>query len=558
MLDKGSPIYRLLALFVVLAMLAFAAVACGGGEEEEEAGTTPAASPGAATPGATAEAGAPKMGGILHTSYYKDPLYLDIHQNSDMTGVLPFLQATVNYLFRFGHDNVIENDLVESWEQPDATTYILHLVKGVKWQNLPPVNGREFTSADVKWNIERFSAPQPQFSYAENFKGVFKSIETPDNYTVKLTLNQPNAFLMPYLAYPALVMFAKEQVEAAPDQKLTDMVIGTGPFMFESYSRAVGAKYKKNPDYFKKDEAGNQLPYLDGYEVAILTDVTARATAFSTKQIDMGGAGSSAETKRFKELAPDATYELVHIGHQGAIVMNEKQKPFDDVRVRQAVKYASDQQGYIQAVQDGLADVAVGPIPQVFKDWALPASEAYKPDLEKAKALLAEAGYPNGFKVKCLATDFVPTYMDEDVVMKDQLAKVGIEVELDTKNWGEWVMLSYGKRYQMFAYVDQIFPVMDLWLYRRFHTGASGNWTSYSNPQADQLMEQIRVTLDDTERKTLMDEVQRIIVEDTPHVFLWEMQSWSNRWPYVKNYDSAIYALGGYGYYQFETVWLDK
>ena len=565
MLHRNAGLVRVTALGALAVLLAIAVAACGGGEEEKTPGRTPEASPAAGgTAAVTATtAAAPKYGGTLHVADVTDPLHVDAHRSGD-SRALTYSSPVTNHLIRLGVEGKLLPDLADSWEQPDATTFVLHLHKGVRWQDVPPVNGREFTSADVKYNIERFTGSPITFIFADIFKGVLKTdggIELPDDYTVKFNLTSPNVHFPYIVAHPALVMVAREQVEAAGDKKLTDSVIGTGPFILTKYSRAVGAEMKKNPNYWRKDAQGNAMPYLDGINIAIITDPTARTVAFKTKQLDT----TTVEPTLLKDLTrdvPDAVVAEVSSGTPLAIRVKTYEKPFDDLRMRKVLQYATNRQEYIDTMYDGHASPLYGPIPALFGKWALPEADGAKYDLEKAKALMAEAGYAGGVKVKCMTTSAITSFADANVIMKQQLAKVGIDVDMEMVSWAEYVMRAYGGQggHVIFAYYDLAHPSIDMYFRLRFRTDASG-WSSHrwTNPKVDELIDKQREVTNEEERLEMVHEIQRLIVDEGPYVFILSTKGIYCRWPSVKNYEPRLFEVNLYGgSWQYESVWLEK
>src|SRR5213083_520190 len=166
---------------------------------------------------------------------------------------------------------VIEGDLAESWTQPNETTYVFKLRRGVKWHNKPPVNGRELTAEDVRYTVERFLTVKGNAN-AYMLRSVDK-VEAPDKYTVKFTLKEPYAWFLDILANPmAVAIVAKEAVEKfGGDLKKPEATIGTGPWMLDSYRPNVGMTFVRNPSYFV---AG--LPHVDKIEVFVDEDKASR------------------------------------------------------------------------------------------------------------------------------------------------------------------------------------------------------------------------------------------------------------------------------------------
>ena len=183
-------------------------------------------------------------------------------------------------------DLTLKGDLAESWEgNSDYRVWTFKLKRGVKWHNMPPVNGRELVAADIKYCFEAYAKEGVQaFTFGE-----IEDIETPDKYTVRVHLKSPNTMFPQNLAEPVAVIFPKEVLEE--DGDLKKRMIGTGPFMLKEHTRKVRAVLVRNPDYFEKG-----TPYVDEYHILSTPDAATRLAAFRTGQSDihwMAGLGDA-------------------------------------------------------------------------------------------------------------------------------------------------------------------------------------------------------------------------------------------------------------------------
>ena len=235
----------------------------------------------------TATAQTPKRGGTLSLRLW-DPPHFDPHLT---------ISYKINVLYTFSHSRLlkhkagpgvtpgtfpIEGDLAESWTQPNETTYIFKLRKGVRWHNKPPVNGRELTADDVKYTFDRFVTEKGNANRA--MMAALDKVEVVDKYTVKFTLKEPYVWFLDMVSNPmALAIIPKEAVEKFGDLKKPESVIGTGPWMLDSYRPNVGATYVRNPSYFLPG-----LPYIDKVEVTIDEDNASRMAAFIAGKYDLG------------------------------------------------------------------------------------------------------------------------------------------------------------------------------------------------------------------------------------------------------------------------------
>src|ERR671922_951448 len=233
------------------------------------------------------EAGPPKRGGILRVRGF-DPPNFDHHLTS--TG---FTQSAASFVYsklvrhKVGADVapgtfIIEPDLAERWEELGDTTYVFHLRQGVKWHNKPPVNGREFVAEDVKFTYDRFLTEK-----ANGNRYLLDSvdrIEVVDRYTVKFVLKEPFVWFINVLGTPrSMWIIAPEVVQQYGDLKKPESAIGTGPFLLDRYEPNVKTVFKRNPDYFLKDQ-----PYIDGVEWLVLEDESTGLAMYRTGQLDCG------------------------------------------------------------------------------------------------------------------------------------------------------------------------------------------------------------------------------------------------------------------------------
>src|SRR5712692_10274558 len=299
-----------------------------------------------------AEAGQPKRGGILRVRGY-DPPHFDHHLtlNFKTNTTLSFAYSTL-VRYKVGADVrpgtfTVEPHLAERWEQPDDTTYIFHLRHGVKWHNKPPLNGRELAADDVKFTYDRFLTEQGN-PLRFTLESVDR-IEVMDRYTVKFVLKEPFVWLLNVLANPySTWIIAPEVVQKFDDLKKPESVIGTGPFILERYEPNVKTMFKRNPDYFLKDQ-----PYVDGVEWLVLDDPSTGLAMYRTGQIDCGpGPNWSVRQQDLEALHkshPNLVYQDFLSNVTASVLYMRTDLPrFNDVRVRRAISVGIDRQGIIE------------------------------------------------------------------------------------------------------------------------------------------------------------------------------------------------------------------
>ena len=243
---------------------------------------------------------------------------------------------------------IVEPDLAERWEEPDDTTYIFHLRKGVKWHNKPPVNGRELVAEDVKFTYDRFLTEKgnPERQLLDSVDRV----EVVDRYTVKFVLKEPFVWLLDILANAMCMwIIAPEVAEKYGDFKKVETAIGTGPFLLERYEPNVKTIFKRNPDYFR-----DGLPYLDGVEWLVVQDESTGLAMYRTGQLDTGPGANwqvrQPDLESLKQSHPSLHYQDIQMNNATTIWMRTDKSPFNDVSVRRAISLALDRQGIIEAV----------------------------------------------------------------------------------------------------------------------------------------------------------------------------------------------------------------
>lgn len=331
---------------------------------------------GAHEPGATratVSAGKPRYGGQLNAAWTTDPPTYDA-----ATKLSPPQQAT-----HFTNDLLLVNTfgtgaksaeltlqpwLAERWETPDAQTYTLYLRQGVNFANLPPLNGRAFTLADVRWTLEYMARigdlkNLPKAVSASMFEGLDR-VETPDAATVVAHFAEPFAPFTSYISSAFCPMLAHEIYDE--DGAFTKHAMGTGPWQLDTNATQIGVQYafKKNPTYFM-----NGRPHIDQIRFLILSDDATTMAAFAAKQVDL----VSSSTLRFelaqsaKKTNPDTAVQTYPSIGEVYMYMNVSKPPLDDVRIRKAIALCIDRDEFIKTLSHGTGEWALaGGMPGLF------------------------------------------------------------------------------------------------------------------------------------------------------------------------------------------------
>jgi len=517
---------------------------------------------------ALARAQAPRRGGTLTTRGW-DPPHFDPMLTSNFK---------THTTFSFTHSRLvkhkagpavapgsfpIEGDLAESWTQPDETTYIFKLRRGVRWQAKPPVNGRELTAEDVRYSVERFMTVTGNAN-AYMLKAVDR-VEAPDRYTVKFTLKEPFVWLLDMLANPmAVAIVARECVDKFGDLKKVESCVGSGPWMLESYRPNQAMTFVRNPGYFVPG-----LPYIDRIEAPVDEDSASRIASFLAGKYDLGYDGGyifRTEWAQIKDAVKQKRPSLKTIDVVTNIFshlsMRTDQKPFSDVRVRQAIALAVDRQGLMDATSEGTG-MFNPPVPAGLREWSLPIAQLgegakyYKHDLAEARRLMAAAGYPNGFPASLCFTTYGSTILiDQMQLMLKYLKDVGIDAKLDQKEYGGYFATCFQGKFDSMAFGPQTnFLEPDGYLYSYYMPGEPKNQSHITDPVVADLIVRQRRTFDPVKRRELIHEIQRHLAKQQYYVQIHSglsIAAWESA---LKNYAPNLgYDLGG----RLTAAWLDR
>jgi peptide/nickel transport system substrate-binding protein len=501
----------------------------------------------------------PRRGGVLLAVIGADPPSLDPHQESTFANIelVAPLYSTLLQLDPYSYPKII-GDLATEWKiSPDGLTYTFKIHPGVQFHD-----GSALTAADVKASYDKIIfPPQGVRSVRKNAYTAVAAVEAPDATTVVFRLKFPSASLLANLASPWNVIFPKKYLDQDPNYFKTH-VIGSGPFKFKSYTRGSTFEGERNSSYFVKDR-----PYLDGYKFYISPETSVRAAAVRSGRayIEFRNLPDAEVDAIRKQLGDKVSVQETPMTGQWGIAINNTKKPFDDVRVRRALTLAIDRytMGKVLAPLTGLK--FVGGLMRPGSEWGMPPAELEKlpgfgRDIEKnraeARKLLAEAGYPNGFKVVLKNRNVKLPYQDFAVFLIGEWKKVGIEVEnrpLETAAW-----FSDGQDTGNFELI--VAPTVEFsddpdQFLGRYATGSTQNWGRFSDPQVDDLFSRQVRSLDPAERKKLITQMEQRVLENAYFMpGLW----WSRNlvhWTKVKNY---IAPPNHYTNQKLQDVWLSE
>jgi peptide/nickel transport system substrate-binding protein len=482
---------------------------------------------GLASPG-TASAQTPKRGGTLRFTLISDPVTgFDPQQTISFVTMVPLSFVYSRLVKVKAGPSVkpgtypIEADLAESWTQPDDKTYIFKLKKGVRWHPKPPVNGRELTADDVKYTYDRFLTVtgNPNKPVLESVD----KVEVLDKHTVKFALKEPNAWFLDMLASTSTWIIAKECVEKFGDLKKVESVVGTGPWMLERWEPNVRIMYVRNPNYFVPG-----LPYADAVDAIIDKDPSSRLATWLAGKTDFGPEYQQvvrrldlAVAKQRKPGLQIAEYPWFTSGSTGLKI---DKPPFNDVRVRRALSRATSQAEIFEANAFSQGHWVPNPaVPAASAEWSIPIDQLgpegrklYEFSPADAKRLLAEAGYPNGFKtqVETPSTGYGPDFLDAVQVTIKNWREAGIDAELKMKEYGAFISTTiYGKFDHMFLGLRGAWVDPESYFYRIYMPGQPLNVMGVNDPKLIEMITLQRRTFDVAKRKQIVYDIQRYLAE---------------------------------------------
>lgn len=401
--------------------------------------------------------------------------------------------------------------LAKSYEvSDDDQVYTFHLREGIKFHD-----GTEFNAEAVKFNLDRY---QEEDSVRSTEVEPIESVEVVDEYTVRVTLSEPFAPFLAVLTDRAGIMASPKAVEEAGG-RISKNPVGTGPFEFVERVRGDHITVEKNPGYWR-----DGLPKIDKIVYRGIEDENVQYQNLQSGELDLI---DSIPFVEFKELQESGDYKVSiesGLGFQG-IWLNVTQPPFDNKALRQAVYRLVDREAIVQAV---LRDVGgeAGNSPFSEQSWAYSEESDEYPErsVEEAKALLEEAGEPDGFSFT-LKIDPSPTNQQIGQVIQNNLEPAGIDVKLEQLEFGTLLEDSSSGNFEalFLGWSGRIDP--DLNIYDFTVTNGDFNDSGYSNPEVDRLLKEARATSDRDRRKELYGQVMEILHEDVPYVYLYHNNS---------------------------------
>lgn len=471
-------------------------------------------------------------------------------------------------------------DVAESWDISESGTMTINVRQGIHWALNPDsaasrlVNGRELTADDVVFSLRQILTQPTSYIYRTYPSLRQASVTAPDKWTVVIKVSPEDLWTAVLQLFETTSIVPPEVVEKYGDMTDWRNSVGTGPFMLTDYVPSSSWTMVRNPNYWMEDPIGpgkgNQLPYLDRARFLIIPDVSTREAALRTAKLDQMALVDWEDAAAIEKTAPDVVSVKSFGGGVArpiAMRTDDPSLPFYDIRVREALMMATDFKSLLDTFAGGDGYINTFPIQwsPAYSDAYLPLNEApttvqqlYTYDPEKAKDLLTQAGYPNGFNTEILIDDQTAD-VDYYSAIKAMWAKVGINATIDAKEWGTYYALAQKRNYSQMINATQA-PTAQLYAIP---------WISSLNPSNASYVSDQRV--DDAR-----DQIMKLAIAEipkanaafkaiTPYIL---SQAWmiphpegplyTFWWPWLRNYHGE----GDLGYFNSNLwckyVWLDE
>ncbi|QRM28008.1 ABC transporter substrate-binding protein [Microvirga sp. VF16] len=404
-------------------------------------------------------------------------------------------------LVRIDRTGKVQPLLAKSWEvSPDGLTYTFRLQEGVKFHD-----GSAFDSADVKFAFDRARDPKSTNAQKQIFAPI-ASIETPDPATVVIKLKETSGNFLYYLGWGDAVIVAPETAE---NNKANP--VGTGPFKFKSWTRGDRVELVRNPDYWQKDKIK-----LDSVTFRFINDAQAQVAALKAGDVDAFSNLGAPEL--FAEFQKDSRFKAVAGNTEGEIVagLNSAKKPFDDVRVRRALMHAVDRKALVEGAYSGFGQ----PIGSFFSPnhpAFVDTTNIVAYDVEKAKALLKEAGYGNGLSITIKSPQMAYASRSAEL-LSAMMSEVGVDLKIiPTEFPAKWIEEVFKNKDYDVTIVSHTEP-LDIDIFAR-----DNYYFNYKNDKFKAALAEAAKTTDEKARYAKYAEAQKILAEDVPALFLFQL-----------------------------------
>lgn len=478
-----------------------------------------------------------RLQGHLYYRLNTNPTTLDPALIVDVTG--GSLSAKLfNGLVRISDDLGIMPDIAENWSMSkDGLVYTFKLKRNVRFSN-----GREVKAGDFQYSFQRTLAPASKSpntwvfeqllgadDYMKGKADAVKGIIVADDYTLKIKLKKPFSPFIRLMTMTAAYVVPREEVEKwGPD--FSSHPVGTGPFVMKEWLPNREIRLEKRDDYFDVPAK------LKGIVYRIIPEDLTAVTEFDIGNIDVLTIPASEYSRYKKDPMKQGLISSIKGLNTYYLGLNCSKPPFNNINLRKAMNYAIDREKILNTIYEKRGRQAVGPLPDVMREWNMTARYEYNP--RKARELITKEGFNGGVAQFYISGE--QEIIDIAEVIQAYLRDVGLNVRIKQLEWSAYKeAVNKGEPDMFYISWWADYPDPENFLFPLFHSsnhGAAGNRTRYTNKTVDALIEKGQSALDDKMRLRYYKEAEEIIVADAPWVFLWHRTDFTIRQPWIENY----------------------
>ena len=471
----------------------------------------------------------PIYGGTLTIALSAEPPGLD-----PTTSPAATIKRVVHYnmlegLLKVDRNGKVVPALAKSYNiSKDGREYTFHLYPGIKFHD-----GSPCTAEDVKFSFERLLDPKTAAVNRKYYMGV-ESIQVINPLTVKFKVKKFDSNFLFNVARGDAVIVSRQAID-----RLKSQPVGTGPFRFVEWKRGDSVAMVRNPDYYVKG-----IPYLEKVVFKFIPDPSAQLAALRAGDVDVLAYDLSPENAPMLEKDPRFKVLKGHTTTDVIMAINNSRKPFNDPRVRQAITLAIDRKAIIEGAVAGYGS-PIGSHMDPTNPYYIDLSGLYPYNPEKAKKLLAEAGYPNGFEAVLKLPEPYAYARRSGEIIADQLSKVGIKLTLEVIQWGQWIDRIFKNAEYDLTVIGHAEP-FDIEIY-----GRPNYYFRYHNPNFQELIKKAEEEMSEPARKKIYEEAQRMLADDFVNAYLFvypalpamkkEVMNWWKDYPTIAADATEIY-----------------
>lgn len=433
--------------------------------------------------------------------------------------------------------------LATSWDVKDEKTIVFKLKEGVVFHD-----GTSFNAEAVKFVMEWYKSEACSPWFASQIAEL-ESVDVIDEYTVQMNLSAPSAVFLTSMSNYTSLMISPEAIKTYGEE-LSLYAVGTGPFKVKEAVEGDHITLVRNENYHVMGEDGKPLPYLDEVLIKIMDDETVKATNAMSGDVQLTDYLKTAVNIQMLQGKNDLTVTRLPTADVYCLFPNTNNEILKDAKVRQALAYGVNTEEIAAVITQGLGSKSIwvsNPTQWFYSDYT---PYSYQP--EKAKELLTEAGYPDGFTIKmqCISREPDNTIMQ---ILQQQLAAIGVKVELESMERLAWVELYTKQLTGELGLAKMTYPRVDAYVQINTNMGgtSTSNYSQYKGEKFNELLDKIKVEYDVETRKALLAEAQQVYLDDCATIFLYELPryvAYSNK---LQNY--GTFALG---HWRLATMWL--